>query len=222
MTTARAALCALLVSAGSASSQSASNGPTPTAPGTACATVPPDQTQSTCPPTTDAVASVPTSTLHTSRSYRLESEISSATQWLRRETMAPQTGDLRGPQGALARQLDQADIRVALARAQADTVAARSAAHAPALTPDSAARLLISEWRRSAIEAADSAHHAILLRISASYDSAQLSRLSPSDWGRVLVRLDRINEANQTTWAAITSEIDRMADSATVANGGAP
>jgi hypothetical protein len=65
-------------------------------------------------------------------------------------------------------------------------------------------------------------HHTVVLRISASFDSARTSRLSQDELLRSLIRLNRINDANESAWFAITSEINRMADSATVANGGAP
>jgi hypothetical protein len=65
-------------------------------------------------------------------------------------------------------------------------------------------------------------HHSVVLRISASFDSARASRLSQDELLGTLMRLNRINDANESAWFAITSEINRMADSATVANGGVP
>jgi hypothetical protein len=62
----------------------------------------------------------------------------------------------------------------------------------------------------------------VVLRISASFDSARASRLSQDELLGTLVRLNRMNDANESAWFAITSEINRMADSATVANGGTP
>jgi hypothetical protein len=62
----------------------------------------------------------------------------------------------------------------------------------------------------------------VVLRISASFDSARTSRLSQDELLGTLVRLNRMNDANESAWFAITSEINRMADSATVANGGVP
>jgi hypothetical protein len=144
------------------------------------------------------------------------------TQWLRRETMAGPTAGTRTPQDSITRQLYETGIEAAVAQARADPPAARSATGGPPLSPAAAAQLEVGEWRRTALEAADSVHHTVVLRISASFDSARASRLSQDELLPILIRLNRINDANESAWFAITSEIDRMADSATVANGGAP
>jgi hypothetical protein len=144
------------------------------------------------------------------------------TQWLRRETTAGPGVGTRTPQDSLTRQLYLAAMPAAGAQARADTLAARSATGGPPLSPAAAAQLEIADWRRSALEAADSAHHTVVLRISASFDSARASRLSQDELLRALIRLNRINDVNESAWFAITSEINRMADSATVANGGTP
>jgi len=149
-------------------------------------------------------------------------ELAWTTQWLRRETTAGPAAGTRTPQDSLTRQLYEAGIAAAVAQARGDPFAARSAADGPPLSPAAAAQLEIGEWQRSALEAADSVHHTVVLRISASFDSARTSRLSQDELLRSLIRLNRINDANESAWFAITSEINRMADSATVANGGAP
>ncbi len=143
------------------------------------------------------------------------------TQWLRREAMAGPTAGTRTAQDSLTRQFYEAAITAAVAQARADTLTARSATGGPPLSPAAAAQLEIVEWRRSALGAADSTHHTVVLRISASFDSARASRLSQDELLRSLIRLNRINDANESAWFAITTEINRMADSATVANGGA-
>jgi hypothetical protein len=144
------------------------------------------------------------------------------TQWLRRETTAGPGASTRTPQDSLTRQLYLAAIPSEVARGRADTLAARSAAGGPPLSPAAAAQLEIAEWRRSALDAADSTHHMVVLRISALFDSARASRLSQDEFLRTLIRLNQVNDANESAWFAITSEINRMADSATVASGGAP
>ena len=144
------------------------------------------------------------------------------TQWLRRETTAGPAAGTRTPLDSLTRQLYEAAISAAFVQARADTFAARSATGGPRLSPAAAAQLEIGEWQRSALEAADSVHHTVVLRISASFDSARASRFSQDELLRALIRLNRINDVNESAWFAITSEINRMADSATVANGGAP
>jgi hypothetical protein len=156
------------------------------------------------------------------RRARMYAELAWTTQWLRRETTAGPTADGRTPQDSVTRQMYEVGIAAAVAQARGDTLTARPATDGPPLSPAAAALLEIGAWRRSALDAADSVHHSVVLRISASFDSARASRLSQDDLLRALIRLNRINDANESAWFAITGEIDRMADSATVANGGAP
>jgi hypothetical protein len=149
-------------------------------------------------------------------------EMAWTTQWLRRETTAGPTADNRTPQDSIARQLYAAGISAAVAQARGDTLAARSATDGPPLSPAAAAQLEVDSWRRAALEAADSVHHTVVLRISASFDSARASRLNQDELLRTLTWLNRINDTNESAWFAITSEINRMADSAAVANGVTP
>jgi hypothetical protein len=162
-------------------------------------------------------------TLRTSSTNRLYSGLAWPVGWLHHEVMARQEQDRQDARDTLTRvYLDQAGIRAALARARDDTGATRSGAAAPGLSSRDATRVEINEWRRATLEAADSAHHAILERLTASFDSAQQPRISPRERQRILITLDRINQANEGTWYAITSEINRMADSATAANAADP
>ena len=78
----------------------------------------------------------------------------------------------------------------------------------------------IDDWRRSHLNAADSAHHIVVLQIAASFDSARGSPLGQGELLRTLTRLDRLNDANESAWFVITTEINRMADSATADHGG--
>lgn len=163
------------------------------------------------------------STLRTSSNTRLYSGLAWPVGWLHHELMARQEQDRQDARDTLTRvYLDQAQIRAALAHARADTTASEAATTTSGNSSSGAARVAISEWRRSTLEAADSAHHAILERLTASFDSAQQPRISPSERHRILIRLDRINQANESTWIAITSEVNRLADSATAAHGGTP
>jgi hypothetical protein len=143
-------------------------------------------------------------------------------QWLRRETVVGAAPGTRTPQDSLTQRLYETAISAAVAQARKDTLAARSTTDSPPLSPAAAAQREIGEWRRSALDAADSTHHTVVLLISASFDSARASRLSQDELLRTLIRLNRINDANESAWFAITNEINRMADSASVANGGAP
>ena len=161
------------------------------------------------------------SAMRKSGSSRLYTGMAWPAEWARREAMARQMEDQQEARDTLTREyLDQAGIRVALARARADTTAIRYATRGEGPAAGDGAVLDIGEWRRSTLDAADSAHHAILTRITATFDSAQQPTVSPSDRYRILVTLDRINQANERTWMAITAEIHRMADSARAARGG--
>ena len=224
MKTIRVALCALVCSAAGASSQSATpSGPPRPLPGAACAVVPPQPRPPECPPTTGNLTPMASSTRHSTGTNRLYSGSAWPAEWLHREAMARDAEDQQDARDTLTRQyLDQVGIRAAMARARAGTIAARSATFAPGRPPGDAARLEIIEWRRSALEAAESAHHAILERITASFDSAQQPRVSQRERLNILTKLDRINQANESTWIAITNEINRMADSVTVTNRGVP
>jgi hypothetical protein len=138
------------------------------------------------------------------------------TQWLRREAMAGPANGVRTPQDSLVRRLYEAAIPTSVAVAPARQSASdgsRAAAAAAALHE-------IDDWRRSHLNAADSAHHIVVLQIAASFDSARGSPLGQGELLRTLTRLDRLNDANESAWFVITNEINRMADSATADHGG--
>ncbi len=82
-------------------------------------------------------------------------------------------------------------------------------------------RYLIEEWRRSELSIADSLHHAVLLRISRIFDSAQHATVSPDDRLRIERQVDGINSINQMTWLERRVAIYRQADSAIEAIPGA-
>jgi hypothetical protein len=75
-------------------------------------------------------------------------------------------------------------------------------------------RYLIEEWRRSEIEVADSLHHAVLVRISRTFDSAQRSTVSPEERMRILRQVDAVNRVNQFMWVERRGDVNRQADSA--------
>jgi hypothetical protein len=222
MTTARAAVFALVVTAGGASGQSApgpSNNaagspcPSASAAGTSPTTVPPG-----CPGASDDASPLAgaSPTLRTSHRAQVFAGMAWTTQWLRREAMAGPANGVRTPQDSLVRRLYEAAIPTGIAVApvrQSATDGSRAAAAAAALRE-------IDAWRRSHLNAADSAHHIVVLQIAASFDSARASPLGQSELLRTLTRLDRVNDANESAWYVITTEINRMADSATADHGG--
>jgi hypothetical protein len=139
------------------------------------------------------------------------------TQWLRREAMAGPANGLRTPQDSLVRRLYEAAIPAGAAVTpvrQSATDVSRAGAAAAALHE-------IDDWRQLHLNAADSAHHIVVLQIAASFDSARASPLGQGELLRTLTRLDRLNDANESAWFVITNEINRMADSATADHGGA-
>ena len=75
-------------------------------------------------------------------------------------------------------------------------------------------RYLIEEWRRSELGIADSLHHAVLLRISRLFDSAQRATVSPDDRLRIDRQVDGINSINRMTWLERRVAVYRQADSA--------
>jgi hypothetical protein len=227
MTTARAAVFALVVIAGGASGQSAP-GPSNSAAGSPC----PGASLAAASPTATSPTAVPSGcpgasddaspfagaspTLRTSHRAQVFAGMAWTTQWLRREAMAGPANGVRTTQDSLVRRLYEAAIPTSVAVAPARQSASdgsRAAAAAAALHE-------IDDWRRFHLNAADSAHHLVVLQIAASFDSARESPLGQGELLRALTRLDRLNDANESAWFVITNEINRMADSATADRGG--
>ena len=223
MTTARAALCALLVSAGGASGQTAPPGPSATASGSPCATASSAPAPPGCPTVSEDASPLAASSPILTRSRRAQTYAGMAwtLQWLRRETTAgpapapaPRKTPLPGsctwpPSRRQWRKHERTPLRLG---------------PRPAVRLCAGRRRPARHRRMAAISPRRSRQHAPHGRasISALFDSARASRLSQDELLRTLIRLNRVNDANESAWFAITSEINRMADSATVANGGAP
>jgi hypothetical protein len=124
-------------------------------------------------------------------------------------------------------------VRQAVLRSQARPAAVSPGAGAPAVqaatradgastTPATEAqgtRYLIDEWRRAELGIADSIHHAVLIRITHTYDSAQRSSLTDDQRTRVLREVDGINDMNQMMWFKRRGEVNRTADSLARASG---
>jgi hypothetical protein len=95
---------------------------------------------------------------------------------------------------------------------------ADSASTAPA-TEAQGERYLIEEWRRAELDIADSIHHAVLIRLTRMYDSAQRSSLTGDERARVLREVDGINDMNQMMWFKRRGDVSRTADSLVRASG---
>ncbi len=93
-------------------------------------------------------------------------------------------------------------------------VSVKPASPAAAASEVETQRFLIEEWRRSELSIADSLHHAVLVRISRLFDSAQRATVSPDDRLRIDRQIDGINSINQMTWLQRRVAIYRQADSA--------
>jgi hypothetical protein len=79
------------------------------------------------------------------------------------------------------------------------------------LTPQ---RFLVEEWRRTEIGVADSVYHDALMRITATFDSAQHAPIDDAQRTIILRRLDALLDANNYTWVRFRSQIMQRADSA--------
>jgi hypothetical protein len=78
-------------------------------------------------------------------------------------------------------------------------------------------RYLVEEWREAQLQVADSVHHDVLLRIGATFDSAQSTGMTGSARTELFERLDRLAKANQYSWLLFRSQVNLRADSASVA-----
>jgi hypothetical protein len=103
---------------------------------------------------------------------------------------------------------------VARPRAATGDAAEVQPAWGQSLTPQ---QFLIEEWRHSEIGVADSVYHDALMRITATFDSAQRARINDADRTSILRRLDALLDANSYTWTMFRFEIRRRADSALAA-----
>jgi hypothetical protein len=101
-----------------------------------------------------------------------------------------------------------------LASASPTRAAAAAGPDSSPASPGDAQRYLIEEWRHAELEVADSVHHAVLVRISHTFDSAQGTTMSPEDRSRVLRQVDDINQVNQMMWAGRRVDVNHHADSA--------
>lgn len=75
-----------------------------------------------------------------------------------------------------------------------------------------ARRYSIEEWRRVELAVDDSVHHAVLVRLARTFDSAQAT--SPEERPRILAQIDGLNHVNQLMWLERAWEVNRQADSA--------
>jgi hypothetical protein len=81
-------------------------------------------------------------------------------------------------------------------------------------SPGDAQRYLVEEWRRSELGVADSLHHAVLMRISHTFDSAQRSSISQEERSHILRQVDGVDRVNQLMWLERRSDVNHQADSA--------
>jgi hypothetical protein len=154
-------------------------------------------------------------------------------------TMAPRcwlgcTGSLNTRAPAEWRDLQQAQAAIAVPGRRAQFTATAVAARRPIPTsgpptstpsatpagemapasPGDAQRYLVEEWRRSELGVADSLHHAVLMRISHTFDSALRSPVSEEERLRILRQVDGVNQVNQLMWFERRSDVNHQADSA--------
>jgi hypothetical protein len=129
------------------------------------------------------------------------------------------------------------DVRELEIRRHQDPLAARNASDGPAIAPppsrplpsapnpasgQSAStmsvadvwRYSIEEWRHAELEVADSMHHAVIVRLAYTFDSAQRAGVTSEEQLRILRQLSVIDHVNQLMWAERAWDVNRQADSA--------
>jgi hypothetical protein len=85
-----------------------------------------------------------------------------------------------------------------------------------------AQRYLVEEWRQAQLEVADSVHHAVLLRIGATQDSANAAGVAGNARTDLLRRLNDQARANDYSWFIFRSEVNTQADAARLSSAASP
>jgi hypothetical protein len=85
-----------------------------------------------------------------------------------------------------------------------------------------AQRYLVEEWRQAQLEVAASVHHAVLLRIGATQDSASAAGMTGGARTDLLRKLTDQARANDYSWYIFRSEVNTQADAARLSPTASP
>jgi len=84
---------------------------------------------------------------------------------------------------------------------------------ASASSDASSRRYLAEEWRAAELAVADSVYHANLDRVFEVFEALERGHVAEPQRQQVLLRLNRINEANAIAWIKFRQEVNHEADS---------